>query len=165
MNKKGFTLVELITTFALSAVIVTILINVVLVIKNTYSDVNLKTNLLINQGNLSMALNSKITDDNLLSYSDCSANYFCYNFNFTDGTSEILEIKDNTVKFGKFTYKLDRGSEISNPIIYKENIDINIQSVNNSLLVIKIPITNRLFKDKDFGVTIVYQYNSNKISL
>ena len=40
MNKKGFTLVELITTFALATVIIVLLINIVLLIKNIYSKNN-----------------------------------------------------------------------------------------------------------------------------
>ena len=60
MNKKGFTLIELIMTFALTAVIVTILINIFLVIRDLYNDSDLKTTLIVNQGNLSNALNSKI---------------------------------------------------------------------------------------------------------
>ena len=47
MDKKGFTLVELITTLALTSVIVILLINVVLVINNVYSKSSIKTELYI----------------------------------------------------------------------------------------------------------------------
>ena len=53
MNNKGLTLVELITTFALTSVIVVLLINIVVVIKNVYSKSDIKTELYINQSNLS----------------------------------------------------------------------------------------------------------------
>ena len=58
MNNKGFTVVELITTFAVASAIALVLFNIVLIIKNLYSNSNIKTNLLINQGNLSEQFNS-----------------------------------------------------------------------------------------------------------
>ena len=52
MNNKGLTLIELITTFALSAVIIVLLINVVVSIRNVYSKVSVKSDLYITQSNL-----------------------------------------------------------------------------------------------------------------
>ena len=43
--KRGFTLVELITTFALTAVIIVLLLNVVIIIRNLYTSSNVKTQL------------------------------------------------------------------------------------------------------------------------
>ena len=57
MNNKGLTLIELITTFALSAVIIVLLINVVASIRTVYSKVSIKSDLYITQSNLSTALN------------------------------------------------------------------------------------------------------------
>lgn len=165
INKRGFTLVELITTFALAAVIIVLLINIIVVIRNIYSKTDMKTELYINQSNLSNAMNEKISEDNLLSYEECNDTEFCYIFNFYDDDSVKLSVDDNTITFGTFVYKLNSNSKIVNPSVTKEHIDINDTSKNDSFLIIKIPITCSLYPDIDFGINLVYPYNSNKISL
>ena len=164
MNKKGFTLIELITTFALAAVIIILLINVVLVIKNIYSKTDLKTELYINQGNLSNVMNKAINKDNLLSYNECNDEEFCYIFNISTGESIKLTISDNIIRFGDFTYKLKSNTSIDNPSITTEYIT-GITDNNDSFLVIKIPIKAKQYPDEDFGINLVYPYNSNRTVL
>ncbi len=165
MNKKGFTLVELITTFALSTLLITILINVFLIIKNIYYESDLKTKLLIEQGNLSDIMNSKINKDHLISYSRCNDSSFCYDFVFDDGTDTKLIITSLYIKFGDYVYNLGNGSKVVNPTIIKENVELSDISANNSFLVITIPIKNDKYPNQDFGIKLVYQYNSNITSL
>ena len=71
MNKKGFTLVELITTFALAAVIIAILINIVLIIKDIYVKYEIKTEMLIKQGELNSVINEKIING-VTTFSTCN---------------------------------------------------------------------------------------------
>lgn len=164
MNKKGFTLVELITSFSLATVIIFLLINVVLILKDLYSNYNLKTELLINQSNLSRAMNSKINNGNLISYSSCDEGDYCYEFAFTDSQTIKLVVTSDSIKFGDFVYKVTEGTSISAPSITKENISVVDTSANNSFLIIRIPITNKLF-DENFGINLIYPYNSNRIAL
>jgi len=165
MNKKGFTVIELITTFALSTVIIIILVNVVLMIKNIYSENDIKSELLIEQSNLSNIINKKIIKDNLKTYEVCSDSSFCYKFEFVDGTTSTLVVGDDYIKFDSYVYKIKSGTSIGDSTF--EIIDVNVSSteVNNSILVIKIPIINKIYPNDDFGINIVYQYNSKKITL
>lgn len=162
MNKKGFTLVELITTFALTAVIVTILINVSVVIRNMYNKAQIKTQLLIEQANLSNALNTKINKKMLEDYSTCTDSSFCYNFVFSDGSTEKLIVTNSSIKFGNYVYKIQNGTEIKNPSLSKA--EVSPDSSNSEFLVLKIPIVNKLYPDDDFGINLVYQYNLNYVS-
>ena len=150
MNNKGFTVVELITTFCLSAAVILIFFNVVLMIRDVYVTSNLKTKLLINQADLSVALNSKIRPGLLESVSGCDDSDFCYKFTFKNGEIDTLIVEDNYIKFGNYVYKLDDGTQITDLL--------------DSFLVLKISIKNKLFDD-DFGINLVYLYNSNKTSL
>lgn len=165
MNKKGFTLVELITTFALAAVIITLLINVVLLIKNIYTKSVVKTELLINQANLSNAINSEFNKNSQVfnSFTETCPNEtekVCYSFKFivteegNEGT-EIIElvITKNKITFDSFVYETNEGTEI-----VLADVDIN-NSENNNFFYIKIPIKNKLYSDVDFGINIVYLYN------
>ena len=154
MNKRGFSLIELVTTCALSSVIIILLINIIVILKNTYTKNNIKTTLLINQGNLSNALNSKITRNNVLTHEPCSGGLLCYNFTFVDGEVIQLLIEEKKIKFGNYTYVLKEGSKVSNPSIYDEYLDINTS--NDRFMVIKIPIKNKLYPNEDFGINLVY---------
>ena len=165
MNKRGFTLIGLITTFALTAVIVVLLINVIVVIRGIYSKTDLKTELYINQSNLSNLLNAKINNDNLNSYEKCDDEEFCYVFNFLDGDSIKLIVNESLIKFGNYTYKLDKNTKVINPSINNEYVVETDINKNDSFLIIKIPIKNDLYPNLDFGINLVYPYNSNNISL
>lgn len=165
MYNKGFTLVELITTFAVSSAIIILLINLVLVIKDINVDSKIKTDLLVNQGQLSEALNSKIKDNNLLSYTPCYTGSFCYNFNLSDGESITLDVTSNSIKFGNYVYKLPDETIVTEPSIENITLSSATGSGHNSILVIKIPISNKLYPNQNFGVRVIYQYNSNNISL
>lgn len=158
-------MIELVTTFALTAAIVVVLINVGLVIRNIYNKFDNKTELLIEQANLSNAMNSKINGDNLTNYEICTESSFCYDFTFSDGTNIRLTVTNNLIKFGDYTYKLDNNSEVLNPEITKVSTNVDTISDNNKFLVIKIPIVNKLYKNEDFGINLIYPYNSNKIDL
>lgn len=162
---KGFTVIELVTTFALTAVIVVVLINVGLVIRNIYNKFDSRTELLIEQANLSRAMNSKINHDNLINYEACVESSFCYDFSFKDGTNIRLLVTNDLILFGDYTYKLDNNSEVSEPEITKVSANVDTVSDNNKFLVIKIPIVNKLYKNEDFGINLIYPYNSNKIDL
>lgn len=153
MKKNGFTLVELITTFALTSVIIILLINVVTIIKNVYSNSNIKTELYINQSNLSNALNSKINRDNLDSYDTCDDSEFCYIFNLVNGESIKLTFKEKYIKFGDYVYNLDDNTKVD-----LEKVDINGIEGIDDFLVLKIPITCELYPGIDFGINLVYLY-------
>ena len=161
MKNKGFTLVELITTFALSAVIVILLMNIIIIIRNLYSKSSIKTELYINQSNLSNEMNKIINKDNLESYSECVDEEFCYEFNFYNGESIKLTINDTIIKFGSLVYKLGKGISVVEPSVSKEYISGQPINKNDSFLIIKIPIKHKLYPNIDFGINLVYPYNSN----
>lgn len=156
MNNRGLTLIELITTFALTAVIVVLLINVIIVIRNVYSKSTIKTELYINQSNLSNSLNTKINHDKLDSYVECTDSSFCYVFNFIDGESIKLVVTENKVKFGNFVYELQENARVENPTI---NIDYLDSNGSNNILTLRIPIYCDLYPNIDFGINLVYLYN------
>lgn len=161
MNNKGLTLIELITTFALSAVIIVLLINVVASIRNVYSKVSIKSDLYITQSNLSNALNSKLHDNKLDSYSQCFDSTFCYNFTLVNGETLKLIVEENKITVGNQVYKLTGKTKVVNPTLTPEYIELKEEYSGNNILVLKIPIINELYPNIDFGVNLVYLYNIN----
>lgn len=161
MNNKGLTLIELITTFALSAVIIVLLINVVVSIRNVYSKVSIKSDLYIAQSNLSNALNSKLHDDQLDSYSTCTDSIFCYNFTLVNGEILKLVVEETKITVGNQVYNLTGKTKVVNPTLSPEYIELKEEYSRNNILVLKIPIINELYPNIDFGVNLVYLYNIN----
>ena len=165
MNKKGFTLIELITTFALSTVIIILLINIVLIIKNIYSENNIKSELILEQSNLSNLMNQKFDIEALESYTPCDETNFCYDFYFVDGSIDRLVVDDKSIRYGSYVHKLGDGTAVEDPTLKIFNIKVASDDVNDSILVINIPIIKKLYPSQDFGINIVYQYNSKEMTL
>ena len=161
MNNKGFTVVELITTFVVASAIALLLFNVVLIIKNFYSSSNIKTNLLINQGNLSEQFNFATLNADISSIDPCIDSVKCYEFTYSDGNKYKLIIESNIIKFGNYTYKLDSGSHIDEEgvTVTREKIDSVSSGEKNAILNVKIPIISDQFPGKDFGLNYVYPYD------
>ena len=146
MNNKGFTLVELIVTFALATVIITILFNVVIIIKNNYEETSTRTNLMINQATLSNLLNSKINDDNLISYTECTGD-FCYRFVFSNGETVELKVTETKIQFGNYIYVLAKGDKVVNPSL----------TYDEPYLILKIPVRAKMYPNEDFGINLIYK--------
>ena len=165
MSKKGFTLVELITTFVLSSVIIIILLNVVITIKNVYTKAGIKTDLYVIQSNLSNNLNKVLGRDNIVSYIECYSGIFCYDFTLATGAEIRLVASEDSIKFGDFVYTLDNKAKVINPEIENITIDgVNVGELD-SFLVIRIPIISALYPESDFGINLVYMYDSRETYL
>ena len=182
MNNRGFTLVELVATFALSSAIIFLLISVVIVIKNIYVNYELKTNLIINQATLSSVLNEKLIDEEMITRSACNDSNNCNLFYYDDyivklfldrGTVKVytyetldyinahnLSTSDYTPSSDLINYN-SKIYYLYNPYIYKLSNGTKIESLNVredlNFIVIKISIKNKLYLDKDFGINLVYR--------
>ena len=146
MNKKGFTLIELIVAFGLAAVIIIVLFNVLLIIKINYEETSVRTKLYINQSTLSNVMNSKLNYGNIVSYSECPGS-FCYKFKLSNMEEIELSVTEDKIKFGTYVYKLASGDKVVNP-----SLDLDLP-----YLVIKIPIVSKTYPNEDFGINLVYK--------
>lgn len=161
---KGFTLVELIATFAIASILIVLFTNIGLVIRNTYNNYDRKTELLINQANLSTQIHSKL-DNNIINYERCTdSENFCFDFTLNDGTKSRLLVTNNLISFDDYTYKITDDLTVE-PKLEKETLTGINTSDNNSFLVLKISIKSKIYEDEDFGINMIYQYNSNITSL
>jgi len=160
MNKKGFTVIELIVSISLTLVISVFLVQIVLALDNLYNNSGIKTELLTKQSLISSQINSKLNEKTISSLTSCGS--YCLKFNYTDSTNDILKINysNNTLEFGSFYTKLPEDSyfkDVSIDVVYGATIQNN---VNNAMLNISIPILNNDIEG-EFGVNIVYQFNSD----
>ena len=170
MNNRGFTVVELITTFAVASVIALVLFNVVLSIKNMYSMSNIKTNLLINQANLNEQFNSLTLDNEIVSIDFCSDSIdnstSCYNIKYSNDESYKLIIGKKVISFNNYVYRLENGSYVDEDNIKIEKWTLESEENNynkDSILNIKIPILSDQYKGKNFGLNYVYLFDSKNL--
>lgn len=159
-ENKGFTVIELLVTFALAIVIVFFLVQIVFILRDLYISNGVKTELLNKQSLLSYKINQEFITKDLRSATKCGSN--CINFLFGDGTTTKLQIDktNNTITFGDYVTELVSGSEFGD-IDVSANLSItNDNNKNNAILNIDIPIFNKLFEDNNFGVNVNLQYNT-----
>ena len=157
--KKGFTVVELIVSFSLVMVIVIFLFQIVISLKNLYTNSGVKTELLNKQSLISNEINKKLNNNEIISLTKCGP--YCVEFLYLDNTSDqlIVDYNNNTIQFGNYKTDLPSQSYIRDAKISKANSATLQPYFNNALLIIEIPIYNDNFEDQNFGVKVIYQYN------
>lgn len=163
MNKRGFTTIELITSFSVAITILIILFNVVLLIKDYYQDINTKTRLLVNKDNLSYAINSKLKDNTLKSLTTCADTSNCFLFTYNDNTSDklIYDIDNSIITFNNYTFEITDDITVSN-ISIKEDYTLSSSTIYNGYFVINIPITSN---NKDYSIRIMHQFNTENLMI
>lgn len=147
MNKKGFTVVELMTTFALVTVISILLIKLTITLKEVYINGDIKTALLTKQGNMTDKIYKDLDENNLNSLTSCGKN--CINFEYETGT-KTLKINKNILTYDNYSIKLGDGG-------YFGTVDIsNYDSDIGYYFNLNIPIYHKLVKG-NYGININYQ--------
>ena len=160
-NKKGATVVELIVSFTLVTVISIFLFQLVISLKELYDNSIIKTELLNKQSLISNQLNSTLNSKEIATISKCGL--YCLNFNYTDGTTDrlVLDLTNKTFEFGTYKTDLPEDSYFANPNIAISYAATFNTYANNAMVIIDIPIYSDKIKDQNFGVKVIYQYNSN----
>ena len=163
--KKGFTVVELIVSFSLTMVIVVFLFQIVISLKNMYTANSLKTELLNKQAIISDKINNSFNKKTITNVTKCGS--YCLNFIYSDNSSEMLKINynENSFQFGSYKTLLPDNSYMSNPSIDIVYSGTFLEDSNNSILVINIPIYSDFLKNQNYGINVMYQYNSNDYDL
>ena len=165
MNNKGFTVVELITTFAVASVIALVLLNVVLLIKNIYSNSNTETSLRISQANLSNQINAKSLSYDIVKVDFCNKSNYCYSITYSNDETIDLIIKTDSITFGNYVYKLEKGYVVDeNNIDFRHETDNTVSgNEKDSIFRIKVPVINKSNYSEDFGINYIYLYNNGDI--
>ena len=165
-KKNGFTTVELIVTFTLVSVITYFLLEIIIVLKNIYSDSGIRTNVLTQQALLSEKINYDFRTKKVYVAVKCGDT--CARFLFKDGTDKQLNYdrKTNIITYGSFKEKLINGSSFGNIQMTANTVATSDNNIKyDGILRLNIPIYNKNFEGEDFGINVVYQYNSKECSI
>lgn len=164
MNKKGFTLLELLTSLTLTSVVCVMLFQVIFVLKDIYVDDAAKTEILIKKANIIKEINSTFERNSITTVRYCdNGDVNCFKFNLEDGDvyELYLDREENIIKFGDLSIKL------SNSAVIYDDLDICYYSkmgdtnpTYNTFLKIRIPLKDNVLEEI-FDANIIYQYNGS----
>lgn len=143
-NNKGFSIVELIVSFSICMVVVVMLFEIVIVLKETLEKSEIKTQLYNTQNVLVEQIYDDLLEKKFESISKCNGN--CIQITYKDGTSKTLKYNNSTIEYGDYATKVLNNTNIGN-ITYDEG---------NNILTINLPITHPLFSNIDFGINVVH---------
>ena len=164
-NQKGFTTVELIVSFALTMVVMAFLFETLLSLKTLYILTSNKTELLTKQTVMSRKINSEFNKKKIINIVNCGNE--CLTFSFSDGTSSNLAIDRGrkTFQYGSYRTELIEDSQFGDAVI-KTNTTYDVaDGSDNTIIQIKIPIIYPAYKDEDYGINVIYQYDNRVITI
>ena len=101
MNKKGFTLVEVIVSVILVSIVLISLMATLLKLRSTYSDVNKNTDVLIYGSSLSRVINNDLMEKNGIRLSSCDTNGLSCDFILGNDEQRRLEIIEEEIDHGQ----------------------------------------------------------------
>lgn len=165
MNKKGFTLVEVLVSFSLVATISIFLFQIIFILHNIYVEKGIKTELYVDTSNISNLINKDIynyinegkTITNVQKISDTEVD-------ITFDNKEIKKIVVNPsnldISYASVDNYILNGSTIGNIELYY-NYSLTSNLTKNGVSYIKIPISYSDYKE-DFSIVIFFRYNSSK---
>lgn len=160
-NNKGFTLVEMLVSFTLSMILIIILFQLIINLKDLYMSSGIKTELLNRQYLMTNRIYTDLNEKKAIKIENCNNPVVCIEFTFQDGSTKRLEVDETnkTLSYDGYIIKLDNNS-------YFKTMDIStiISQSNKKIFNANIPIYNDLYKNTDFGINIVYPYNDQEIT-
>lgn len=165
MNKKGFTLIELILSLSIGVATLITLFQIVFMVRNIYVESGIKVKMLEKQLIINQKVNNDFASKKLIVAKKCSNT--CVEFTFQSGEIKRLEYNRSTkiFKYGDFSTKLVGQSNFGNISINVEKIYEPTSLATDSILTIDVPIYNSLFQGDNFGLKLVYQFNSAMVSI
>lgn len=163
MNKKGFTVIELIVSFVLITSISIILFQIVLSLRGLYIDGNVKTTLLNKQAIMTKKIYDDLNSKVLTKITSCGVS--CLTFTYGDIEKNLsVDVAAKVITYDDYSMKLIEGSHFDN-FTFEVNQNISPSTtIDNSEFNLNIPIKSML-TDEDFGIHVVKIYRSNVLTI
>ena len=159
MNKKGFTVIELLASFSIAMTILIVLFNVVIMMKDNIADINTKSNMLVSKDNLAYNINKKFSEKDISSITICEDGVKCYLFTYSDDSTDKLVYNTDSITFNNYTFDITSDITVSEPTV-TEHYDSMNSTTYDGYFTINIPIQ---FDKKDYSIKAIKYINTNSI--
>lgn len=160
-NNKAFTLVEMLVSFTLSMILIIILFQLIINLKDVYMTSGIKTEMTNKQYLMTNKIYEDLNTKKVSRIDNCNNPLICIQFTFQDGSTKKLEVDETnkTLAYDNYIIKLNNTS-------YFKTMDVNTvySQSNKKIFNINIPIYNDIYKNTDFGINIVYPYNELELT-
>ena len=164
MNRKGFTLLELLTSLTLTSIVCILLFQVVFILKDIYVDDAAKTEILIKKANIIEEINSTFEKNPIVTVRQCNnGDINCFNFTLENGLEYKISLnhQTNVIKVGDLSIKFSDSAQ------FYDDLDVcsypEIGGTNyayNEFLKIRIPLEDNILEER-FDINVIYQYNGS----
>ena len=160
MKNKGFTIVEMLSAFILSSIIIIIMFQLIINLKEIYQSSGIKTEILNKKYIITNKIYTDLNEKMLIAIQSCGTN--CLDLTYATGEIKRLSqnISNQTITYDDYTAKINSGLEMSNMQI---ELPLENEQVLNKLIKINIPIVS--VNDEDYSINIIYTYKGNQVSL
>ena len=164
LDDKGFTVVELIVSFSLTLVVILLLFQVIISLKELYVKDGLKSELIAKQSIMMQKIMTDFDRNKISQATRCGDD--CFRFTFEDGhtSSLTLDRAKGIFHYGDYTTKLMDHSFFGS-VTVKNKTSVGVKNgKKDSLITLTIPIYSNHIKG-DYGLKVVYQYDSRTTSI
>lgn len=162
MKKNGFTVVELLTTFVLISIVISLLILMANTLSKIYTNTSIKTELYYKQSIISTKLNEAFLNKPITQINRCSNSTNCVILTYSDSTTKRIEIDDALIHIDSDAYDIVKYSVIGDVKIDVIYSPVNQRYKNDSIFNLRIPIVYKNIEG-DFGINLVYQFNRSSV--
>lgn len=166
MNNKGFTLVELIVSFVLISVISIFLFQIVSIINNIYNEKGIKTELVLEQSNISNMINKDIylndqDGNNIIKILKINDNQVDLLYKNVGIKSIYIDRNKNAITYGNYSQKFLSGTIIGSiDVDFDYMMDSTLK--NDGIAVINIPISYNSI-DNSYDINILIRFNTDEM--
>lgn len=172
-NNKGFSILELIVSFALTMIIVVVLFEIIIYMKELYEKSITQTELINRQNLLTDYIYSDIYNKGLNYTYFCDDNCIAFVYDDENGTTKFLkwDTTFNTISYGDYTVSLLKNTYFDQTLVLNDvtytatgiRICSNHNADGDAYFNIHIPMTNALFTNDDFGLNIFYTHDNSEM--
>jgi len=158
-GNDGFTAVELMVSFTLTMIIMVMLFQIILILKDVYVSSGVKTELLLKNSNFLRYIQTDLHSRDLTSLRECGDN--CYRFSYADGESLdlVMDLEANTIAYGSYKVKMVDGT-VMRPMEAHLYRDSTVDLGNDTIISILLPIRNKILPTQNSDISIVFQVDS-----
>ena len=135
MNKKGFTLVEVIVSIVLVSVVLVSLMATLIKLRETYSVVHEDSDVLVYSSSISRVINNDIMDNNGIRYASCDLNGVTCDITLGNDQKRRLEIIEEEINHGriKMTDKKEANHVTKNSTLKYSDTTKEVKDANENI--------------------------------
>lgn len=167
MNNKGTTLVEVMISIGLIAIVMVFLFNLLIDLKSEDSLSTKNNDEALNRATIIRIINTDFINKGLKQLTfcdnkDCTSTYLYFNFYFNDGTSKKMQVFEDHLIYDDEGWKLSSGKYNLGALDYCYK---NPEGTKEYYLKINIPVVHKTSTNRNFDLDIVNMGEIDNINI